>query len=65
MSAKQKQKPGPRGYDTVADHADDLPKTGSTLVIIQLVLAWTAVLTPLGWGIFKTLQKAAILLHAG
>lgn len=36
------------------------PSPGSWLYV---VLAWALVAVPLAWGIFKTLQKAAVLFH--
>ena len=55
MPAKQKLKPGPKAFDAS-------PAPNPTIELLKLTLAWTGVLIPLGWGIFKTLQKAAILL---
>jgi hypothetical protein len=55
MPAKQKLKPGPKAFDVS-------PVPNATTELLKLTLAWTGVLIPLGWGIFKTLQKAAILL---
>lgn len=40
------------------------PKANSSAwTPLHLVLAYAGVLIPLGWGIFKTLQKAAILMR--
>lgn len=62
MPAKQKLKPGPKAFDaqSSADHPG--MAVNAKLEILKLTLAWTGVMIPLGWGIFKTLQKAAILL---
>ncbi len=51
---KLKQKPGPKVPN---------PPAAPQPMVIRLVLAWIGVLAPLGWGIFKTLQKAALLLQ--
>ena len=51
---KLKQKPGPKVPN---------PPAAPQPMVVRLVLAWIGVLAPLGWGIFKTLQKAALLLQ--
>ena len=37
------------------------PKTVNHLLL--LVLFWTYVLIPLGWGVFQTFKKAMALFH--
>lgn len=54
MPTQPKPNPVRRGSDTPAP---------PWLTPLKLTLAWSGVLLPLGWGIFKTLQKAALLLQ--
>jgi hypothetical protein len=44
--------------DTEPVHADVAPATWAAVVV-----AWTLVGVPLGWGIYKTLEKALILFR--
>ncbi len=55
MPTQPKPNPVRKGSDT--------PPPQPWLTPIKLTLAWSGVLLPLGWGIFKTLQKAALLLQ--
>ncbi|MGH8031431.1 MAG: OFA family MFS transporter [Luteimonas sp.] len=41
----------------------DMDRIGSGGNPLMLVLAWAAVGTPLAWGVWKTLQKAAVLFQ--
>lgn len=38
-------------------------KQGTENHMVLLVLFWTYVLVPLGWGVFQTLKKALALFH--
>ncbi len=42
------------------NQAGDHPSSGSWLAVL---LAWTAVGLPLGWGVLQTLKKAVILFR--
>jgi hypothetical protein len=56
MPTQPKPNPVRKGSDTP-------PPQQPWLTPLKLTLAWSGVLLPLGWGIFKTLQKAALLLQ--
>lgn len=60
MPAKKKLKPEPKAFSIESIDPPHLTPSRATL---KLTLAWAGVLIPLGWGIFKTLQKAALLLQ--
>ncbi|MGI9211715.1 MAG: MFS transporter small subunit [Methylococcaceae bacterium] len=55
MQKNPKPKPEPKGFKPNPSQ--------SAWTSLHLVLAYSGVLIPLGWGIFKTLQKAAILMR--
>ena len=58
MPKQPQQNPGPKEPDSTST-----PSFPEQRQVVWLVLAWSSVLVPLGWGIFKTLQKAALLLQ--
>ncbi|MEY4194668.1 MAG: hypothetical protein RLZZ226_1036 [Pseudomonadota bacterium] len=55
MPTQPKPNPVRKGSET--------PSPQPWLNPLKLTLAWSGVLLPLGWGIVKTLQKAALLLQ--
>jgi len=57
MPMKKKLKPRPKAFEEQPE------KAGVGRGWIKLVLAWTAVALPLAWGVFKTLEKAAVLFR--
>jgi|GEM_PF-544464 len=58
MPKQPQQNPGPKEPDSTIT-----PPLPEQRQVVWLVLAWSSVLVPLGWGILKTLQKAALLLQ--